>query len=389
MSAPVVVADIVRSGFVEGHHYGSVLALAADGSVDWSVGAVEVLLADYHDYLTVERGLTTDSIEGYVLAVRPFLDGRLRAGDELDLAGLGAAEVVAFVVARCPGQSRGAAKMTVTALRSLLRFLHLRGLIGGPLAEAVPSAASWRLSGLPRALEPEQLERMLHDSSNTATNWFLEKLGGPSATAKLLARHYGDVVQQLELVEYIPSGGRTYRNKASAMDHARFLRALWKDGLPYAAELRRVMNLPGADRLYRDVPDIPVGTEVYNKTGTTAMCCGDMGILVARTRRRFKIPPPAMTGAPEVEWALRVQANTVEQAVVFLPMLWMAALYFQGWPAPAIGLVWCLGRIVYAVGYMSAPGRRHFGFAISMFATLALAVLAIIGIVQAWMATTA
>jgi beta-lactamase class A len=136
----------------------------------------------------------------------------------------------------------------------------------------------------------EQLERMLHDSSNTATNWFLEKLGGPSATAKLLARHYGDVVQQLELVEYIPSGGRTYRNKASAMDHARFLRALWKDGLPYAAELRRVMNLPGADRLYRDVPDIPVGTEVYNKTGTTAMCCGDMGILVARTRSGTTVP---------------------------------------------------------------------------------------------------
>ena len=41
MPAPVVVAEIVRSGFVEGHHYGSVVALAADGSVDWSVGDVE------------------------------------------------------------------------------------------------------------------------------------------------------------------------------------------------------------------------------------------------------------------------------------------------------------------------------------------------------------
>ena len=64
-----------------------------------------------------------------MLAVRPFLDGRVRDGDELDLAGLSAADVVAFVVARCPAQSRGAAKMTVTALRSLLGFLHLRGLI--------------------------------------------------------------------------------------------------------------------------------------------------------------------------------------------------------------------------------------------------------------------
>ena len=51
--------------------------------------------------------------------------------------------------------------MTVTALRSLLRFLHLRGVIGGPLAGAVPSTASWRLSGLPRALEPEQVDALL------------------------------------------------------------------------------------------------------------------------------------------------------------------------------------------------------------------------------------
>ena len=41
MSAPVPVAEIVRSGFVEGHHYGSLVALAADGSVDWSVGVVD------------------------------------------------------------------------------------------------------------------------------------------------------------------------------------------------------------------------------------------------------------------------------------------------------------------------------------------------------------
>lgn len=51
--------------------------------------------------------------------------------------------------------------MTVTALRSLLRFLHLRGVITGSLADAVPSTASWRLSGLPRALEPEQLRALL------------------------------------------------------------------------------------------------------------------------------------------------------------------------------------------------------------------------------------
>ncbi len=124
------------------------------------VGAVEVLLAEYREYLAVERGLTAGTIEGYVLAVRPFLAGRERDGDELDLDVLSAADVMAFVVARCPVQSKGAAKMTVTSLRSLLRFLHLRGLVAGPLADAVPSTASWRLSGLPRALEAEQLQAL-------------------------------------------------------------------------------------------------------------------------------------------------------------------------------------------------------------------------------------
>jgi site-specific recombinase XerD len=146
------------------------LGVAPAASPRRAVGAVEVLLADYREYLAVERGLTTDTVEGYVLAVRPFLGGRLGDGDELDLAGLSAADVVAFVVARCPAQSRGAAKMTVTALRSLLGFLHLRGLVSGPLAEAVPSTASWRLSGLPRALEPEQLRALLESCDrSTAT----------------------------------------------------------------------------------------------------------------------------------------------------------------------------------------------------------------------------
>ncbi|MGH2919295.1 MAG: tyrosine-type recombinase/integrase [Solirubrobacteraceae bacterium] len=146
------------------------LGVAPPASRRVAVGAVEVLLGDYREYLAVERGLTADTIEGYVLAVRTFLDGRLRDGDKLDLAGLSAADVVAFVVARCPAQSRGAAKMTVTGLRSLLGFLHLRGLIAGPLAEAVPSTASWRLSGLPRALEPEQLDALLGSCDRATAN---------------------------------------------------------------------------------------------------------------------------------------------------------------------------------------------------------------------------
>lgn len=107
-------------------------------------------------------------------------------------------------------------------------------------------------------------------------------------------------------------------------------------------------------------------------------------ILVARTRRTTGIQPPAMSGDPRLERALRVQGNTVEGFIVFLPALWLAALYFQGWAPPVIGLVWCLGRIVYAAGYMADANRRHVGFAVCIFSTLILVVLAIIGIVNAW-----
>lgn len=131
---------------------------------------VEILLERYGEYLAVERGLTSRTVEGYVHAVRPFLAGiGADGGGEPELGGLSAAQVTAFVVARCPAQSPGAAKMTVTALRSLLAFLHVDGVIPRSLTGAVPSAAAWRLSGLPRALEPEQVRGLLDSCDRQTT----------------------------------------------------------------------------------------------------------------------------------------------------------------------------------------------------------------------------
>ena len=109
-------------------------------------------------------------------------------------------------------------------------------------------------------------------------------------------------------------------------------------------------------------------------------------ILVARTRRATGIEPPAMGGNPRLDRALRVQGNTVEGFIVFVPALWLATLYFHGWIPPLIGLIWCAGRITFAVGYMAAAEKRHIGFAISIFSVLALVILAGIGMVGAWMA---
>ena len=125
-----------------------------------------------------------------------------------------------------------------------------------------------------------RLEAMIQRSSNSSTNWTIDQIGGPASVQRILDKHYGDICQATKVVERIASDGRTYRNLASASDYGRFLRALWKGQLPKSKEMRRIMNLPGRDRLYDGAPSIPVGTHVYNKTGSTARLCGDMGILV-------------------------------------------------------------------------------------------------------------
>lgn len=126
------------------------------------------------------------------------------------------------------------------------------------------------------------MELMIQKSNNSSTNWVMRQTGGPSATQALLKRHYPSLSKQLRLVEYVPTNGRTYRNMGSAGDYGRFLHALWKGGLPHSKEILRVMGLPGKDRLYTNAKRVPSGTKVFNKTGSTAMCCGDMGILVAK-----------------------------------------------------------------------------------------------------------
>ena len=133
------------------------------------------------------------------------------------------------------------------------------------------------------------MEAMIQHSSNQATNWFIRQLGGPARCEALLRKEYGRLVGQLRLREYIPADGRTYLNSVQPVGYIQFLKALWHDQVPYAKELRRVMALPGPDRLVYGT-DLPGSTEIYNKTGTTARLCGDMGILVARDREGRRIP---------------------------------------------------------------------------------------------------
>ena len=123
-------------------------------------GAVEMLLARYRGYLLGERGLSAATAALYAHLTRPLLASWMVDG-ELDAASLSAADVIGFVRMSCPGRAVGTAKLIVTAARSLLGFLHVEGVIGSPLASAVPSVAGGTGLGVPRGLEPEAAARLL------------------------------------------------------------------------------------------------------------------------------------------------------------------------------------------------------------------------------------
>jgi integrase/recombinase XerD len=132
-------------------------------------GPVEALLARFRDYLLVERGLAATTAALNVRLARPFLADRVSADGQLDLAGLQAGEVAVFVLAQSRRWPRSA-KRIVTAVRSLLRFAHVTGLIDRPLAAGVPSPAGWTLTSLPKGLDPAQVTVLLAGCDrNTAT----------------------------------------------------------------------------------------------------------------------------------------------------------------------------------------------------------------------------
>ncbi|MCP9840395.1 MAPEG family protein [Synechococcus sp. J7-Johnson] len=103
---------------------------------------------------------------------------------------------------------------------------------------------------------------------------------------------------------------------------------------------------------------------------------------VGRARIRHGVKPPLMSGPPAFERAMRVQQNTLEQIVVFLPAFWLAVLLSNATAASVLGAVWVLGRVLYAVGYLRAPEQRGLGFAISFIATTVLLVMALVGSVM-------
>jgi uncharacterized membrane protein YecN with MAPEG domain len=105
-------------------------------------------------------------------------------------------------------------------------------------------------------------------------------------------------------------------------------------------------------------------------------------VYVSRMRARHGVRPPVMVGPPAFEYAVRVHSNTLEMLVPFLVALWLCAIFWAPLPAALCGVAWLFGRVIYAFGYYSAPGRRLPGFAIGMIALILLLIGTVYGLIR-------
>ena len=93
---------------------------------------------------------------------------------------------------------------------------------------------------------------------------------------------------------------------------------------------------------------------------------------VGKARATFGVKAPATSGNPDFERVFRVQMNTLEWMPIFLPSLWLFAIYVSDPIAAALGAVWIAGRILYLIGYSEAAAKRSRGFAIQAGAAVIL-----------------
>ena len=126
-------------------------------------------------------------------------------------------------------------------------------------------------------------------------------------------------------------------------------------------------------------------TQIYTAAVTLAalLVYFALTVNVGRARGRYGIKAPAVTGNENFERAYRIQMNTLEQLVFFLPALWLYAVLVSDGGAAVGGIIWVIGRIIYALAYTSDPATRGRGVMITMLAQLGLFLGAAYGVVRA------
>jgi uncharacterized membrane protein YecN with MAPEG domain len=106
------------------------------------------------------------------------------------------------------------------------------------------------------------------------------------------------------------------------------------------------------------------------------------GGLVGWARGKYRVDAPAVSGHPVFERYFRVQQNTLEQLVMFVPSTWLFGTYVNATWAALLGLVFVVGRVLYLVGYVKDPAKREVGFALSSLSVVVLLLGALWGVAR-------
>ena len=106
-------------------------------------------------------------------------------------------------------------------------------------------------------------------------------------------------------------------------------------------------------------------------------------LAVARARTVYNVPAPATTGNEIFERYFRVQMNTLEQLVLFIPSILMFSHYLSPYVAAGLGVLFVLGRLLYLRSYVQDPKKRELGFALSLIPILILLGGGLFGAVRA------
>jgi glutathione S-transferase len=111
--------------------------------------------------------------------------------------------------------------------------------------------------------------------------------------------------------------------------------------------------------------------------------CLVFSFMAGGAREKAKLAAPATTGNEAYERRNRVHMNTIEQLIVWLPSLWIAAQYTNPSRIAAIGAVFLVGRAFYYTGYVKEPKKRGLGFGLSFLSTASLLIYALVDVIRA------
>ncbi|MBV9163434.1 MAG: tyrosine-type recombinase/integrase [Pseudonocardiales bacterium] len=294
---------------------------------------IDVVLDRFRAYLRSERGVLEATAQTYAQRARPFLVNRVRDGG-LDLESLTAGDISAFAARWLPGLSQSSAKSAVTAWRSLLRFLHVSGQLARPLVAAVPTAASWRLAGLPIGLDARQVSSLLGACDrgsavgrrDFAVVSMLARLGLRSAEVSALS--LSDIDWRAGTLRIHGKGNR-HELLPLPVDVGSALSEYLQQGRPAQTSVRAVFLTARAP--YRALNSKSVGTLVARAARRAGL-----GIMHAHRLRHTVATATLAAGAPLVEVGQLLRHSSSASTAIYAKVDHRRlAELARPWPTPA------------------------------------------------------